>query len=329
MITGTQPGTADLTVGVFNIERFGFDSDLGNHRLPAALDFLLEHTSVPPDVLAFPEANNGLADEQRAIRRTTVHYLSRHLSSGWYEPLFATQGVPGRKNHLHLLLVNTAKVHPLGWADPAAPLDPGRRHYGWARTEIFGHEVNLCCEHWSGGEGREAFEQAANRISTKGGLRRKSIILGDFNSDSSWEHERHLVNQLNWYKQCRDQGNLDKLLQKGWFDLDGVDPSTGEPGWEYPWDKSGRRGWWTIDTRQIDKLRTMFGYVDMGEEFGDPTPTTRPQIGAGLRIDRIMRSSGLPAETIGYGVAQPPRHLSDHAYVFGTYRLGITDGQAM
>ncbi|TCO43752.1 endonuclease/exonuclease/phosphatase family protein [Actinocrispum wychmicini] len=316
---------ADLTVGVFNIERFGFDPGLGNHRLPAALDFLLAHTPRPPDVLALPEANNGLADQQRAIRRTTVHHLSPHLAGGWYEPLFAAHGVPGRKNSLHLLLVNTAKVHPLGWADPAAPLDPGRRHYGWAQAEIFGHEINLCCEHWSGGEGREVFEQAANRISNQGGPHRKTIILGDFNADSGWDREQHLVDQLNWYQQCRDQGNLNKLQQKGWFDPDGIDPTTGQAGWEYPWDKSGRSGWWKIDTRQMDKLRSIFGYVDMGEEFGDPTPTTKPTIGSGLRIDRIMRSTGLPAEAIAYGVAQPPRRLSDHAYVFGTYRLSAID----
>lgn len=333
MTTTTQPATPpateprtdsqriDLTVGVFNIERFGFDSGRGNHRLRGALDFLLAATPTPPDVLALPEANNGLADQQRAIREDTAYFLSLHLAEGWYEPLFASQAVPGRKNSLHLLLVNTARVRPKAWADPAAPLDPGRRHYGWARCEIVGHEVDLCCEHWSGGEGREVFDQAANRVANKGGLKRKTLLLGDFNADSGWDRELHRTNRLNWYHQCRNQDNLDKLLQKGWFDPEGTDPVTGEPGWEYPWDRSGRRGWWTIDTRQLDKLRTIFGYIDMGEEANNPTPTTNPRIGSGLRIDRIFRSRGFPATAIDYAVAQPPRVLSDHAYVFGTYRL--------
>ncbi|MGH3906012.1 MAG: hypothetical protein ACRDTE_17800 [Pseudonocardiaceae bacterium] len=59
----------------------------------------------------------------------------------------------------------------------------------------------------------------------------------------------------------------------------------------------------------------------MGEEAGDPTPTTHPETGAALRIDRIFRSTGLPAEVTGYQVRQPARDLSDHAYVFGAYRL--------
>ena len=315
--------SAHLTVGVFNIERFGYDPDQGHHRLRPALDFLLEHTPTPPDVLAFPEATHGLADQQRAIRRHLVHYLSPYLSHGWYEPLFATQTVAGRRNHLHLLLVNTAVVKPLGWADPAAPLDPGCRHYGWAECLIHGHTVRICCEHWSGGEGREVFERCANRVSTMGGAERKSLLLGDFNADSGWEGELHSVRQLNWYRQCVDQHNVPKLLQKGWFNPDGVDPETNEPGWEVPWEKSGRRGWWEIDTRQLDRLRTVFGYTDMGEEWGDPTPTTNPAIGSGLRIDRIFRSRGFPGEVVSYRVAQPPRKLSDHAYVYGRYRMPV------
>ncbi|MGH3911184.1 MAG: hypothetical protein ACRDRM_10185, partial [Pseudonocardiaceae bacterium] len=38
-----------------------------------------------------------------------------------------------------------------------------------------------------------------------------------------------------------------------------------------------------------------------------------------LRIDRVFRSTGLPAEVTGYHVRQPPRDLSDHAY--GTYQI--------
>ena len=218
--------------------------------------------------------------------------------------MFAHQSPQGRRNHLHLLLVNTAKVHPLGWADPEAPEDAGKRHYGWAECEIFGHEVNICCEHWPGGEGRAVFDAAANRLSNRGGPRRKSLVLGDFNADSGWEREIHIVEDLDWYDQCRAQGNLDKLEQKGRF--------------------NEAKGRWEIDTRQIDKLRTHFGYRDMGEEADDPTPTTRPSIGSGLRIDRIFRSLGFPADVVDYHVAQPPRQISDHAYVFGTYRVAVS-----
>lgn len=102
---------ATLSVGVFNIDRFGWDKANGHHRLSAALDFLLKQTPVPPDVLALPEARRGLDEGQHAIR-TVTHRLSRHLRGGRYEPLFASRTLPGRRNHLHLLLVNTARVHP-------------------------------------------------------------------------------------------------------------------------------------------------------------------------------------------------------------------------
>jgi len=106
---------------------------------------------------------------------------------------------------------------------------------------------------------------------------------------------------MDWYEQCLTQGNLDKLKQKGW-----LNPATSR---------------WEIDTRQIDDLRTIYDYVDMGEEYGDPTPTTKPTIGRGLRIDRIFRSRGFPGEPIEYAVRQPSPRLSDHAYVFGAYRV--------
>lgn len=312
-----------LTVGVFNIERFGYDRGQGNHRLPAALEWMLDQTPVPPDVLAFPEATNGLADWQRPIRRIAVNTLSRKLDGGWYEPLFSSRTLPGRGNHLHLLLVNTAKVHPLGWSEPEAP-GVGRRHAGFAQCEIFGHEVMLCCEHWAGGDGREEFDRAANRVAQKGNLR-KTLLLGDFNSDSGWPGERHITEQLNWYEQCRAQGNLDKLLQKGWFNPAAVHPATGEPGWFYPALRSGDRGWWQVDTRQLDLLRRFFGFLDMGEEAGDPTVTTNPRTGSGSRIDRVLRSAGFPARVLEYAVRQPPREISDHGYVFGTYLVEESD----
>ena len=288
---------ATLTVGVFNIERFGWDTGRGHHRLSDAVAWLLEQTPVPPDVLALPEARRGLDDGQQAIR-TVTDRLSHGLAGGWYEPLFASKPLPGRRNHLHLLLVNTARVHPLAWHDPAAE-DAAYRDSGFAVCEIAGHQVHLCCEHWSGGEGREAFQRAAQRVSTLGGDRRKTLLLGDFNADSGWDKERH--HGLDWYSVCESQGHLHKLEQKGWFN-----PATNR---------------WEIDTRQLDKLRTLYGFRDMGEEAGDPTPTTHPETGSGLRIDRIFRSTGLPAEVTGYQVRQPARDLSDHAYVFGAYRL--------
>lgn len=291
MIDTGPDGFRELTLGTFNIERFGYDRGRAHHRLPEALDWLLEQTPVPPDILALPEATRGLDDGQYAIRRLAVRRLAPHLGGGWYEPLFSSRPLPGRRNHLHLLLVNTAKVWPLAWHDPGR-VEQGRHYDGFAECEIFGHEVNLCCEHWSGGEGREAFERAAHRVSTWG--RRKTLLLGDFNADSGWEGELH-HSTVNWYEQCRAQDNLHKLWQKGWRD-----PSTGR---------------WGIDTRQMDMLRTEFGYRDLGEQFGDATPTTNPRVGRGLRIDRLLRSRHLPMEVLEYRVFQPPRSVSDHGYV--------------
>lgn len=294
----THNQTQPLTVGTWNIERFGYDKGKAHHRLPAALDWLLKQTPVPPDILALPEATHGHEDGQHAIR-LAVNTLAPHLHTGWYEPLFSRLPAPGRRNHAHLLLVNTATVHPTGWHDPDAS-DSGLRHFGFAECEIFSHQVNVCCEHWSGGEGREEFERAGNRVSNKGG-RRKTLLLGDFNADSGWEGELH--HGLDWYAQCEAQDNLDKLKQKGW-----LNPATGT---------------WEIDTRQIDDLREIFGYVDMGEECHNPTPTTKPSIGQGLRIDRIFRSRDFPGRPVAYEVRQPPRDLSDHAYVFGTYQVTL------
>lgn len=284
----------NLTVGTFNIQNFGYIKGRGHYHLPAALDYLLEQTPTPPDILALPEANLGLIDGQRAIRRTVVGTLAPHLDSGWYEPLFTMRSPTGMRNHLHLLLVNTAKVRPLEWYDPQAP-DAGKRYYGFAVCDIFGHEVKICCEHWSGGEGRQEFDKAACRVSNQGGKDKKALLLGDFNADSSWEREHH--HSLDWYTHCEQRAELDKLLEKGW-----LNPATGK---------------WEIDTRQLDRLRGIYGFHDMGEEASNPTPTA----GSGLRIDRILRSSGFDATVTDYQVRTPPREVSDHAYVFGTYRL--------
>ncbi len=44
----------------------------------------------------------------------------------------------------------------------------------------------------------------------------------------------------------------------------------------------------------------------------------------GLRIDRILHSAGFPGSPARYEVWQPPRELSDHAFVAGAYRLEPT-----
>jgi endonuclease/exonuclease/phosphatase family metal-dependent hydrolase len=292
-----------LTVGVFNIERFGYDAGRGHHRLRAALEFLLRHTPTPPDILAFPEARNGLDDGQRAVREMTVCTLSPHLRDGWYEPLHASRNLPNRRNHLHLLVVNTSKVQPMGFHDPMG-VSPAYRDAGFAPCHIAGHRVMVCCEHWSGGEGRAEFVKAVNRVAPHGGPKNKTLLLGDFNADSSWPQEHH--HDLDWQDFCETAGLMDRVEQKARLN---------------PW--SNR---WEVDTRQLDRLRGpasgAWGYRDMGEEFGDPTPTT-PMAKGGLRVDRIFRSTGLPATVLDYGVAMPPEPLSDHAYVWGTYLVDV------
>lgn len=168
---------------------------------------------------------------------------------------------------------------------------------GFLKSEIFGHEVLSCCEHWQGGQGREAFNHAANRVSQHGGRDKKTLLLGDFNATSSWRRER----RPHWQRLCHARSETFKLEQKGYF---------------HP---ILRR--WVVDTRQIDKLRKEFGYRDMGEEANDPTPTTHPQEGSRLRIDRIFRSIGFPGRVTAYTVAQPSWSISDHAYVHGEYEI--------
>ncbi|MCI2422886.1 endonuclease/exonuclease/phosphatase family protein [Saccharopolyspora sp. K220] len=289
-----------LRVGTFNIDHLGWQRGHGHHRLDAALDFLLEQTPIPPDILALPEATHCLDDGQYVLRRRLTDVLARHLDQGWYEPLFASQGLSGHANSHHLLLVNTAKVRPLGWYDPSIQLGRSRRLAGFAEVDIYGHDVLVCCEHWPGGEGREAFNRAANRLLTLGGPHNKTLLLGDFNATSSWEQE-HLP---DWQTHCEQRGELHKLEQKGYYNT-----------------ATGR---WEIDTRQLDKLRHQAGgtggYLDMGEEADAPTVTTHD--GSNLRIDRIFRSTGFPTTAVlTYHVRQPPRDISDHAYVYGTYTI--------
>lgn len=297
--TPTTLTTGVLTTGVWNIERFGWDRDgRGHHRLGAAVEYILDQTPRPPDILALPEATYCLLDDQRPLREEFLTPLARHLENGWYEPLFSSSG-PGHlhRNHHYLLLVNTAKVHPLGWCEPG-----GResRKDGFARAEIFGHEVTLVCEHWRGGLGRHAFDQHACRVSTLGGRKRKSWIGGDFNASSSWPKEVHYTWGMDWQAVCEERDEMDKIEQKGW-----LNPQTGR---------------YEVDTRQLDKLRQLYGWRDAGEEWGDPTPTdTHPQDGRGLRIDRVLVSEGWPGQLIDYAVSKPPGW--DHAYVRAAYRM--------
>lgn len=286
---------AELSVGCFNIRNLGWRKGEGHCHLGDAIEFILGQTPKPPDILALPEATKILEDAQTVLRRQLVYPLSQALSHGWYEPVFASQGVPGRSNHHHLLLVNTNVVKPLEWYDPSYRSTSDHQS-GFLRAEIFGHEVWLCCEHWPGGQGREAFNAAANRISQHGGDTAKTLLLGDFNATSSWVREH----RADWEEECRARGEMNKVEQKGWYN-----PEAGR---------------WEIDTRQIDKLRQVFGYVDMGEELDDPAPTTHPQ-DSQLRIDRIFRSTGFPGRATQYTAVLPPYWLSDHAYVFGCYEL--------
>lgn len=66
-----------------------------------------------------------------------------------------------------------------------------------------------------GGEGRAAFERAAQRVSALDGDQCKTLLLGDFNADSRWDKELH--HGLDWYAQCAANGNLHKLEQKSWL----------------------------------------------------------------------------------------------------------------
>ncbi|WP_166677755.1 endonuclease/exonuclease/phosphatase family protein [Amycolatopsis arida] len=284
---------AVLSVGTWNIARLGWSPGKGHHRLAAALEWLLAQTPVPPDVLGLPEGTHCLRDGQRVLRRDVVARLSTALRHGWYEPFVSVR--PGHRNH-PVLLVNTAVVRPLEWHDPQAADVPLRRQ-GFLIADIHGVETALCCEHWQGGLGRTAFDQAANRLATWG--RTAALIVGDFNATSGWYRE-HLP--TDWFKVCARRGELHKIEQKAWHN-----PATGR---------------WKIDTRQLDKLRTLYGFRDMGEQAGDPTVTTSPDAdGVGLRIDRIFRGAGLSAAVDAYRVVQPPPELSDHAYVHGAYRL--------
>lgn len=200
-----------LTVGTFNIEHLGWALGKGHHRLDKALDFLLTHTPEPPDILALPEATHCLDNGQYVLRSRVVYPLSQRLSDGWYEPLYASQGLPYQRNHHNLLLVNTAKVKPTRWHDPSGVMAASKRLSGFAEVEVFGHTLLVCCEHWRGGEGRDEFFRAAHRVSTHGGNANKTLLLGDFNTTSGWSEE-HLP--ADWYERCRQRGELGKLAQK-------------------------------------------------------------------------------------------------------------------
>ncbi|SDD68890.1 endonuclease/exonuclease/phosphatase family protein [Actinokineospora iranica] len=93
---------------------------------------------------------------------------------------------------------------------------------------------------------------------------------------------------------CRDRGQAHKLAQKG---------------------KQLANGRWVHDTDAMDLLLEVYGYRDLGRLADDPTPTTNPESGSGLRIDRILCSRPLPLRLLDYSLTHPPAALSDHAYV--------------
>jgi hypothetical protein len=299
------PTTRTLTTGVWNIERFGWDRDgRGHHRLGAAVEYILDQTPIPPDILALPEATQCTIDDERPLREEFLTPLARCLRGGWYEPLFSKQPGHGHRNHHYLILVNTATVHPLGWREPG-----DRAHHidGRVRAEIFGHDCVLWCKHWRGGQGRDEFDKQANEAAGYGGPNRKTWMAGDFNADSSWHAEEHHSWGVDWETVCEQRGEMDKVEQKGW-----LNPATGR---------------YEIDTRQIDKLRDLFGFRDAGEEWGDATPTTaHPVDGRGLRIDRVFVSEGWPGQLVDYRVSHCSRRLSDHDYVQATYRMPVAPG---
>lgn len=305
-MTIMDPATVDaavgeLTVGTFNIEHFGWKEDRGHPGLLPALEWMLEQTPVPPDILFLPEATAGLENRQKAIELTTNH-LSDRLEGGWYRALHSSQYLGDARNHLYLQLVNLAKVRVIGWNDPFRPGPRSAVYHGCAQCVIFGHEVWTSCTHWEGGIGPAPSEaQVGWAVALSAGGQRAVILGGDKNRDSGWEGERHVIEQLDWEQRCADDGMLYKLLQKG-----RQDPVTGE---------------WHVDTWAIDYLRKYGGYSDAGEEAGDPTPTTRARHGSGLRIDRILRSKAFPARVKNYMVRMPPKEISDHAYVVVTYEV--------
>ena len=127
---------------------------------------------------------------------------------------------------------------------------------------------------------------------------------GDYNSDSGWERERHVVEDVNWERRCENDRVLFKLLQKG-----RRDPVTGR---------------WIVDTEAVDYLREKCDYLDAGEEIGHTDPTTRVEGGtSGLRIDRIFRSRWLPARVTKVSTFMPPEDLSDHGYVMANYDVEV------
>lgn len=177
---------AELTLGCFNIRNLGWREGHGHSHLDPAIEFLLEHTPEPPDIIALPEATGILEDGQTVLRGRVVYPLSQALPRGSYEPFFASHGVAGRGSHYHLLLVNTNVVTPRQWYDPSYR-STSKYRSGFLKAIIHGHDVWLCCEHWSGGEGREVFNASANRVAQHGGTRQKTLLLGGFQRDKLME----------------------------------------------------------------------------------------------------------------------------------------------
>lgn len=287
---------ARFSVGVFNIEHFGVDPATGRHTgLANALDFILQTTPVPPDVLMLPECTRFDYDG-RAPQRLAVNVLSQGLPQGEkYEPFVDHWG---ERRNPPGVLINGAKFDVTNYYAPDSSSSP---YKGVVKTTIDGIPVVVIPDHWPGGAGRPEFDRSAQRWKPWSTV--NTVAGGDLNITSSWERDFRFADPdgPTWYQACERRGELHKLKQKG-----RRNPVTGE---------------WEIDTEALDELREL-GWVDAGEEAGNPTITDRhPVDGLGLRIDRILRSPGFNGEQVpdSYFCAQPPRNVSDHAYVGASF----------
>lgn len=295
-MTNSARRTAQFRVGVFNIEHFGVDPNTGHHDgLNAAIDFLLQTTPVPPEVLILPECTR-FEDKGFAPLRGVINTLSRALPRGQVYEAFVDDW--GDRRNPPGILFNRSVFDVTNYFRPNKSASP---YKGVVKATIQGIEVVFLPDHWPGGSGREEFDRSAQRW--KPWSDGNAIGGGDLNITSSWEKDFRFDDPggPSWYEVCERRGELRKLEQKGW-----QNPATGE---------------WEIDTRALDKLRDL-GWRDAGEEAGDASITdAHPADGLGLRIDRILRSPGFHGGQVegSYFCRQPPREISDHAYVGAEY----------
>ncbi|MEY8040081.1 hypothetical protein AB8O55_11805 [Saccharopolyspora cebuensis] len=285
-----------LTVGTFNIKSFTYRPGRG-HDFGPALHHISRCTPSPPDVFSLPEATHADLDGHQPMWAFT-NALSDMLPDGEsYLPFWAP--VEGRGNP-PLLLLNASKIRVRRWFPPHCR--SGLFRWGFVEAELPGVAGTtwISAVHWQGGQGRGVFEQHAAALAPYAAA--STLLAGDFNATSSWAGEV----QVDWPQQSIAHGEQYKLLQK------------------CRWSELAQD--WVLDTRQIDLLRTTFGFWDAGERAGDPTVTTHEQ-GSSLRIDRIMASTTFPYSTLlDYRVFREEEDgdsapLSDHRYVYA--ELGL------